>query len=431
MTPNPSAAGTLAELHQRARVALQRQREAEAVELWKRIVSLAPDDLPANAGLGRWALRGGDLAGAVHHLGRVAQSDARNPRHWTDLALVHQRRADAAGEEEALFQALKADPQDLVALLMRGALFERQGRTAAAVAAYTAATIVAPPLDRLGPDVRSAVVHAAQVRQAHERRLAEFMDSALEAALREHAGEDLGRFRLSLDIMLGRKRRYDAQPSRYFVPQLQAVEFFDRALFPWMDAIEAGTELIRAELLALLRADEGFTPYIEYGLDQPVEQWAELNHSLRWSSYHLWKDGQPVAEHVARCPETMRLLNDSPRPDQPGRTPVAMYSLLKPRTVIPPHVGASNARLVCHLPLIIPAGCSFRVGNTVREWVPGRAWAFDDTIEHEARNDSDQLRAILIWDTWHPSLTEPERRMITAMNGALNDFSGKDAAFGA
>jgi aspartyl/asparaginyl beta-hydroxylase (cupin superfamily) len=107
-----------------------------------------------------------------------------------------------------------------------------------------------------------------------------------------------------------------------------------------------------------------------------------------------------------------------------------MYSLLKPRTVIPPHVGASNARLVCHLPLIVPPGCSFRVGNTVREWVPGRAWVFDDTIEHEARNDSDQLRVLLIWDTWHPDLTEPERRMITALSAALNAFSGTDQDYG-
>ena len=134
---------------------------------------------------------------------------------------------------------------------------------------------------------------------------------------------------------------------------------------------------------------------------------------------------------MARCPRTMALLDDTPRPDQPGRTPVAMFSLLKPRTRIPPHVGASNARLVCHLPLVVPAGCGFRVGNTVREWQPGRAWVFDDTIEHEAWNDSHELRAILIWDTWHPALSAAERHMITAMNAALNAFSGADGAFSA
>lgn len=431
MSNKASAAAAVTAMHQRAMQALQQQRHGEAVALWQQILALAADDVPANAGLGRWALQSGDLETALVHLTRAARASGRNARAWIDVALVHQQRGDAQGEESALFQALKADPQDLMALLMRGALFERQGRSAEALAAYGAATIVAPPSDKLSPELRASVAHAATFRQAHERRLAAFVDQALDTAFRNHAGEDLQRFRLSLDILLGRKRRFDAQPSRYFIPQLRAVEFFDRGLFLWLPALEASTDAVREECLAVLRADQGLTPYIEYGADQPVEQWAELNHNPRWSAYHLWKDGQPVPDHVARCPETMRLLEQTPRPDQPGRSPVAMFSLLKPHTVIPPHVGASNARLVCHLPLVVPRGCSFRVGNTVREWVPGQAWIFDDTIEHEARNDSDQLRAILIWDTWHPDLSQAERHMITAMNRALNNFSGSDAAFGA
>jgi aspartate beta-hydroxylase len=431
MTSSPDVAANVTEWHRQARAALQAQRNIDAVALWRRIVGVAPDDLAANAGLGRWALHQGDLDGAQAHLARVARADSSNPRHWIDLALVCQKRRDDPGEEDALFQALKAAPQDLLALLMRGALLERTGRAAAAVDAYIAATLVAPPLDRVSPDLRAPLAHAQACRQAHERRLAEHMDTALVDAYAKHAGEDLRRFRLSMDILLGRKRRFDAQPMRYFVPQLAPVEFFDRSLFPWLDAIEAGTAAIRDEFLAVLRDDAGFTPYIEYGPDEPVEQWAELNHSPRWSCYHLWKGGVAVPEHVARCPQTMRLLAGSPRPDQPGRTPVALFSLLKPQTAIPPHVGASNARLLCHLPLIIPPHCSFRVGNTVREWEPGRAWVFDDTIEHEARNDSDELRVILIWDIWHPGLSDAERGMITAMNGALNAFAGADHSFGA
>ena len=165
-------------------------------------------------------------------------------------------------------------------------------------------------------------------------------------------------------------------------------------------------------------------PYINYDQDQPVAQWAELNHSARWSALHLVKDGLPVAENASRCPRTMAAWAHAPSPDQPGRTPVAMFSLLKPKTRIPGHVGASNARLVTHLPLVVPPGCRFRVGNTVREWVPGKAWVFDDTIEHEAWNDSEQLRVVLIFDIWHPDLNPEERRMITALNTALNAFNG-------
>jgi aspartyl/asparaginyl beta-hydroxylase (cupin superfamily) len=89
-----------------------------------------------------------------------------------------------------------------------------------------------------------------------------------------------------------------------------------------------------------------------------------------------------------------------------------MFSILKPRTRIPPHTGTSNARVTVHLPLIVPPGCGFRVGAETREWRVGEAWAFDDTIEHEAWNDSDQPRAILIIDTWNPFLSEAEREVV-------------------
>jgi aspartyl/asparaginyl beta-hydroxylase (cupin superfamily) len=89
-----------------------------------------------------------------------------------------------------------------------------------------------------------------------------------------------------------------------------------------------------------------------------------------------------------------------------------MFSLLRPRARIAPHTGVQNTRLVCHLPLIVPPGCGFRVGNEVREWEEGKLLIFDDTIEHEAWNPSDQDRAILILDCWNPHLSEDERAMI-------------------
>jgi aspartyl/asparaginyl beta-hydroxylase (cupin superfamily) len=107
-----------------------------------------------------------------------------------------------------------------------------------------------------------------------------------------------------------------------------------------------------------------------------------------------------------------------------------MFSMLKPKTRIPPHVGASNARVIVHLPLIVPPGCQYRVGNDIRQWREGHAWVFDDTIEHEAINDSAHLRAILIFDTWNPLLSLEEREMITALNRFLNEFAGQEKPTG-
>ena len=96
----------------------------------------------------------------------------------------------------------------------------------------------------------------------------------------------------------------------------------------------------------------------------------------------------------------------------PDRSPSAFFSILKPQTHIPAHTGVTNVRSIVHLPLIVPAGCSFRVGGETREWREGQAFAFDDTIEHEAWNDSDELRAVLIFDVWNPHLSIREQELI-------------------
>ena len=67
----------------------------------------------------------------------------------------------------------------------------------------------------------------------------------------------------------------------------------------------------------------------------------------------------------------------------------------------------------------------FRVGGETREWHEGEAFVFDDTIEHEAWNDSDHLRAVLIFDVWNPWLTLAERDLIRGL------FASGSAVLGA
>jgi aspartyl/asparaginyl beta-hydroxylase (cupin superfamily) len=101
-----------------------------------------------------------------------------------------------------------------------------------------------------------------------------------------------------------------------------------------------------------------------------------------------------------------------------------MFSALQPGTRIPPHTGVANTRLVVHLPLIVPEGCGFRVGNETRHWREGQAWVFDDTIEHEAWNDSAEPRVIFICDVWNPRLSEFECQLIAEMMMAMDKFNG-------
>ena len=404
--------------------AIQCGDDKRAGQLWERILECAPVHPKALLVLSQRFFRAGDLARAHALLQRLVEVDAGDLQQWLNLAVVCQQMGDQEGEQAAILGALTVDPSDMVALLLRGNLLERQGKTHAAARAYGGAVRVAPPLGRVKPELRPAVERAAAYREQYDLEFGAHMDSHLAPFFRNMQGENLNRFRDAVDIMLGRKKRYDAQPMVFHYPGLAPISFFERADFAWLDPIEAATYAIGAEFLAVLRREQGFTPYLTYPPDQPHNQFAELNNSPRWSAYHLYQDGKPVRQNVAHCPLTMAALAGAPMPNQAGRTPTAMFSLLRPNTRIPPHVGASNARLVVHLPLIIPERCGFRVGNDTREWVRGKAWVFDDTIEHEAWNDSDKLRVVLIFDVWHPHLSPAEHAMIEAMTLGINAFSG-------
>jgi aspartate beta-hydroxylase len=204
-------------------------------------------------------------------------------------------------------------------------------------------------------------------------------------------------------------------------PYLPAEQYFSRQHFPWLAELEAATPAIRAELQALLAAgDAGFAPYVAYPPGAPVNQWAGLNHNDAWAAQFLIRDGVNNDVIRARCPQTAAVLDRLPLFDLEGRGPVAFFSLLKPGAHIPPHTGATNIRTIIHLPLIVPPGCEFRVGNETRPWVEGAAFAFDDTIEHEAWNHSDALRAVLIIDTWNPHIQPAERGLLRDYVKALD-----------
>jgi aspartyl/asparaginyl beta-hydroxylase (cupin superfamily) len=257
-------------------------------------------------------------------------------------------------------------------------------------------------------------------------------DEALRQHLSEAVAELRGRFGASetarfdeaLDIFAGVKRAYVHEPLFLNFPRLPAIPFFDRSHFPWLEALEAETSVIAAEMRGALNAaaEDELAPYIQYPRGAPVNQWGELNHSRRWSSYFLWRDGARQDRACDQCPRTAALLERLPICRQTDYAPTAMFSALEARTHIPAHTGSTNVRLLVHLPLLLPGPARFRVGNETRAWRMGEAWVFDDTIEHEAWNDADSLRVILIFDVWNPLLSEAERALVNAMLAARKTF---------
>jgi aspartyl/asparaginyl beta-hydroxylase (cupin superfamily) len=418
------APGTIDARVERAASAARSGRNAEAAAAWRDILDTDPNNAAALAGLGRATLLDGDVAASLDFFQKAAEAEPGAPSRWIDLALACRRSGDENAEDRALLRALEIDSHELYALILKGELSESLGRTHEAAKYFSAAASVSPSMDRLVPFLRPKVAHARAYCEAYGKSYSAFIDARIQDDIRSHGAKDTRRFLSAMDHVVGRRKRFDPSPTALYFPELPPIEFYDRELFPWLSGFEEATEEIRREVEAMLEDNPNSEPYINYDDHLPLNQFKPLNHSTRWSAIHLFKNGAPAPENIARAPVTASLLSTAPQPIQPGRTPAAMFSLLRPKTRIPPHVGVTNTRLVVHVPLIVPAGCGFRVGNTTRGWSPGEAFVFDDTIEHEAWNDSDELRVVLVFDIWNPFLTEVERVLIGRLVEALNEFLG-------
>jgi aspartyl/asparaginyl beta-hydroxylase (cupin superfamily) len=371
------------------------------------------------------ALASGDFATAEALLLRLVAVDATSIPGWLNLAAVRRRLNNADGAFAALREVMRIEPRNFAALLMTATLLEREGRMKAAADTYGAALSNAPPDLYLDEPTRQAVAHARDVHGRHTNELHDFIRAHVGDAQSQCAPAAQRRVEAFIATTLRVRKRYQQEPLEYYFPGLPAIEFYERAEFPWLEELEAATEPMQRELAAILREDQaGFAPYIHYDDHMPLDQWRELNHSPRWSAFHFYEKGQPIAERCNRAPATMQVLSRLPQAQVPLRSPSALFSVLQPRTRIPPHTGIANFRLVVHLPLIVPPGCGFRVGGETRQWRIGEAWVFDDTIEHEAWNDSDQTRIIFICDVWSPRLSPEERAAIGQVIAATDAFNG-------
>jgi aspartate beta-hydroxylase len=331
----------------------------------------------------------------------------------------------AASTEAEIDAALAVNPQDLCALILRGDRFAAAGDDRAACSFYTMVVKLASSR-RVPPEL------IGDLNRVNSRRLAYAVER--EALLRERFpadAEGLDRFSQSLDLLFGRSQLYLQEPRFYYFPGLPQIQFFDRAQFPWLDKLEAATADIRAELIEVLREDGAFTPYVEADPTRPATDTQGMMGNPDWSAFYLWRDGAPDPVGAARCPRTLKALEGAPLAMTPGRTPSVLFSLLKPGAHIPAHHGFINTRLICHLPVITPPGCRLRVGSETREWVDGKAWVFDDTIEHEAWNTSDQTRVVLLFDIWRPELSEMERESVSALFQTIDAYGAGGGSWSA
>jgi aspartate beta-hydroxylase len=360
------------------------------------------------------ALRTQSFAEAERLFVAATAHDVKASALWRNVASARRAQGNDGGELQALTAAIDADRLDFMAWLRKAELHQRTGDDGAALAAWQGVLQMAAQAGDVPPEIDTALQAGRDFVAAAMAKIAGTVEAEL--ALVQSAMDETEKRRSAtfVDLAMGRRRPYFNQCEGLYYPFLPPDEFFDRRHFGWMPEIEAATADIRQEFEALL-ADPGDTlrPYVRMDKGLPDNKWTGLDHSLDWGACFLWEYGNPNHLVLDRCPNTAAALAALPSAHIPGRSPSAFFSLLKPGTRIPAHTGVTNTRAIIHLPLIVPPGCGFRVGGETREWQEGKAFAFDDTIEHEAWNDSDEMRAVLIFDVWNPHLTDSEQQLIT------------------
>jgi hypothetical protein len=369
------------------------------------------------------AAASGNLPRAIELLEQAGTAESDQPELWLKLASLRRAAGQPAKALDAVNRALVVAELDFMALTMRANLLEKLNPEGAGEA--WAHALAQRPTGKLPPQLTQALAKGEAIRDAWIAEREAKLDAATGVA-RAGADEDeaarISRFQSNV---LRKTRPYHSQPTHFAFPGLVEREFHARCDHPWLATVEAATGALAAELGAVMTAERAeLVPYIQYGEHEAMAQWRDLNQNRDWTAIHLIRNGETVEANARHCPNAMALMSGLPQPDIPGAGPNAMFSLLAPHTTIPPHVGVNNTRLVCHLPLVVPEGCWFRVGAETRHWQQGEAFVFDDTIEHEAANPSDQLRVVFIFDVWHPGLSEVEReavRRVIACEGGVEN----------
>jgi hypothetical protein len=310
---------------------------------------------------------------------------------------------------------------NVLSLLAHGDDYAGKGDAKAATSYYQAALKAAQQSGAADFATRSRLNAAA----AYVRQQAEAYKAALESVFAERPAtpDRTDRLRQAVEIMTGQRELFLSGPSVFYYPYLANRQFFEREEFAWVRNLEAHTSAIKAELEAVLAEGADFRPYVEDDPDRPRREFHGLHGDPSWAALYLWKNGQLVEENAARFPRTMAALDSVPITHIGTRTPSVLFSRLTPGAHIPPHRGMLNCRLICHLPLIVPDGCWLRVGNETRSWEQGKLMIFDDSIEHEAKNESSETRIVLLFDIWRPELDDDEKAGISGVFNTIDRFT--------
>lgn len=192
-----------------------------------------------------------------------------------------------------------------------------------------------------------------------------------------------------------------------YVPGLTIHEFWDNQAFDWTSKLADKYKAIRQEFLDV-------TADMARLQQQGNNIWAGAltedasSYGVGWKTLVLMDRSRWDPVNVNLFPVTAQAVHDAGVP-----AVEVFFASLQPESDIKPHSDFTNFVLTSHLPVDVPYSgqnkCRLRIGDTTRQWINGEIMVFDTSLMHDAVNDSDKTRYILMMRVWHPDLTKVER----------------------
>lgn len=168
--------------------------------------------------------------------------------------------------------------------------------------------------------------------------------------------------------------------------------FYNPQDFPELLILQNNWKTIKEELEkvdTLMNHKKWMETFPNYVKSDKDESWQVF--TFRFFGMNHW-------DHQRLCPKTTELIN------QTIEIISCDFSKMKGKTRILPHTGYTKMVLRCHLPLKVPEDkkCGIQVGDEIHFHEEGKLLVFDDSFMHEAWNESEKDRTVLMFDIPNP-----------------------------
>lgn len=198
-------------------------------------------------------------------------------------------------------------------------------------------------------------------------------------------------------------------PSLFFFPGIRTIPIWNKNELPAVKTLEQNYSIIKEEYETALKTHKLSNDY------RMIDQEQSL-HQGNWEWFSYISKGAIQQNFKEVFPKTFNILENIEERMTDLPFAYTFFSRLNPNSSISPHYGPCNLRLRIHLGLDIPDNCSITIADNQTTWKEGKCLVFDDTFIHSVDNkNQSKSRSILLFDVWHPDITEEEKVSIKQM----------------